>query len=740
MCYEQKTANDSVVCCIGCAYRGTCSFASAQAGAKNGMELPAASNVIVYKESVVDNVGLLTGYIDFFIPYSKGVANLSSVAAVDILSGEEVCKVPPEWTQWMEDSSRTLYRTAFDNEDKLFAVTFEPGRDGKLHISGAEGEDIALEGWKGLTTIREDGYAHPNSPRKFAADETYFYLLSQISEGGGPDVEQLRLQVFTRDGALYSEYKNVYDFAIDQKGGLYIIDPKGLCFEKYKVQDTEKLYQTDTKQGETNFTKICYDNENDFLYALSWDDAKRYNGETGNFVSATMSMTRDAIYLSSDGIFKMAVVGGEKLLIYSIADADNVLVYQYAPESDKRADMKPTLTISAPYPEPHMTKAITLYEHENPDSKIAYECAYNSYFTYAKNAESYQAKTTTRILSGDIGDIVMADARLADIYYMHSKDLFLNLKPMIDADKELFDIPQRMLDAITVDGKIRGLPMTANYYYAIINLDLCEKLKIDIDWENAKWSEVIALSEQLQGSGYHLSVDGARDRFFVRMLISNMPDLINLESKTVNLRQDWFLDLLEQYRLAETPEFWGDSYAELGVVPENSIVNIQGMTEALMSHHMAHLFEEEYQNGVRTKIVPLFEGEKNHNRTAGSSELYSVMYGSENKNEAVDFLRFLMALDTNTISMATNVPFNMRQRTNRFEREKERVFRFHDPKIIDLYYDEMDVVYAAVDTLYDMGKVKPALYTPLLKYLSGEMTLDDALTQAEEQIYIQINE
>ena len=78
-----------------------------------------------------------------------------------------------------------------------------------------------------------------------------------------------------------------------------------------------------------------------------------------------------------------------------------------------------------------------------------------------------------------------------------------------------------------------------------------------MDWQNASWGDVLDLLTQLEGTDCYLfEAMGDMQRAFTRMLISNMPDLIDRRTKEVDLRQDWFIELIEKWKKAEAhPKF-----------------------------------------------------------------------------------------------------------------------------------------------------------------------------------------
>lgn len=350
---------------------------------------------------------------------------------------------------------------------------------------------------------------------------------------------------------------------------------------------------------------------------------------------------------------------------------------------------------------------------------------------------------STKLMAGDVGDIVMTGGHWWDTHQIFTKDIFKDLSPMIESDALYKDLDQKTLDGITIDGKIQGLPFAANYFYAQINTELAQEMGIILDWNTATWSDILALNQKFEGTDKYLfSMYGDAQRAFVRMLISNMPDIIDVKNKKVDLRQQWFVDLIEQWKVAlQSPNF--AKFNDKMGLTEDALICIDKKTDNEYISDTLYWITEFYGNEDKTiQVSPLFSGEKHSNRTAISEDMYSITAGSKNAEMAWKLLSTGLRADLQEQNALVNRPINTVARDIKTKASVLNTGYKSDIKLkaAQKAADELEVVYNSVDYLYDMNKIKEDLFKPLLKYFDGSITLDEAMKTAEHDIWIRLNE
>lgn len=663
-------------------------------------------------------------------------------AIVDVDTWEALYTVPITWF----DTERHFKDIAFDGSNNpyaLFVGTVTPDNQ-ELFVQRSSDTDkpydlIRLNGGQWYVSTDASGRSWV-SIWKFMADEQFFYIMSFTDNSIG-----MGLQVFTHDGELYAEYSNVADFDIDGQGRLYLAMQTVMEWGRYDLATKELIMTTAISKnaGAYRAMQLAYDAGSDTVAVMTNASICTYGATDGAPRGYELLLSRDAPEMMRDRMYGMAMMLDGAQNIYCLARCmdQGARLYRYQPTEDTRGDMPYTLTVTAPYRDEFLSSAIVLFEKENPDQKIKYDTAYNSIDAFYRNGkkDGYVERENMRLLTGDVGDIVMSGGTWSDVYHRFQTDLFVDLKPMLEQDPSYSKLDSIALRSITIDGAIRGLPIAATYFYADVNTALSAELGIDLDWSRATWGDVLALTEKLNGTDYYLFAANGSDRIFVRMLISNMPDLIDLQNKKVDLRQPWFLELLEQWKRAvQSPNFVGAADPMGRIVPQ-ALICIDGMTDDrgeldTMADYV--LYNETPDQAKRT--YPLFSGEKHQNRTASSSDLYSITSWSKNKDAAWRFLSFLVRKDMQSAQTMFNRPLHVDARR---AQQEDGFTRFMLDKVLGTQYiDDMNAVYRSVDTMYDMHALKEDLYKPLLDYMNGKLTLEDALTQAEHDLWIRINE
>ena len=122
--------------------------------------------------------------------------------------------------------------------------------------------------------------------------------------------------------------------------------------------------------------------------------------------------------------------------------------------------------------------------------------------------------------------------------------------------------------------------------------------------------------------------------------------------------------------------------------------------------------------------------------------MYSITAWSKNKEQAWDFLHFLVEQKMQKRSVLRDRALNLEARTDRIELKAadQGLAGKEAKKHIRQHIEEMQSVYENVDVLFDMGEIKEILWLTLADYMNGEISLDEALAKSEEALLIRINE
>lgn len=673
---------------------------------------------------------------NYLLSYDDRPVVLPRYDIVDIVSGQKLGSYPKSdeenniwWSCLYFDDNKSAGVIYFDI--KINAVFFEQySVTGELQGAAVELQEFNAE-------ISNEVFVNIN---KMAMDDKYIYVEVQS--------EQRNLFVYNRDGTLHHTYEAITNFAIDEKGYIYIMAKNltggGAGFAKVKAESDTTEY---VAEANDIYTKIFLNVQTNKVYLKSGKSIIAFDAADGKVIEEVFNQAEHA-----DVIDLLSKTSGflvdkdENIYLSQPIQKDGIPMYQYymykfEGTTGAQKNIAYTVTLSAPYKDDFITEAIALYEKANPDQKIKYDYAYQNWQEFGSNAagDKYFERENMKTLAGESTDIIVNGSQLCDIYQRYNLDIYMDLAPMLSKDTSNEKLDDTILQSITIDGKIKGLPIATDYFYAHINTQLCREMGIKLNWNTAKWSDVLGLVDKFNGTDKYLfSMYDNNERAFVRMLISNMPDLINRETKKINLRQPWFLDLIEQWKeAAKSPNFalLNDSMG-LG---KNALISIDGRTSGQFNDDFIGAYVSDYEEYSKNyTAVPLFEGEKNANRTAASSCLLSISNRAENKDKAWDFLHFLVQENTQSLFAFTDVPLHLDARKAQ-QNEAMKRHNYNEDSVEKFQFDA-DNLYKSVDYLYDMNYMKEDLFRPLLKYLSGEITLDEALKRAERAIWIRLNE
>lgn len=134
----------------------------------------------------------------------------------------------------------------------------------------------------------------------------------------------------------------------------------------------------------------------------------------------------------------------------------------------------------------------------------------NNFNKYYPNIEvellSYDIPTseflTAQAATGTMPDVVFDDA--STFHYYVSQGWVHPLNDLIGEDEDFSYVPQPILDSYSYGGKLYALPMQAHFNAIFLNLDLVDRLNIDVpelDWSPKDYEELLKKATTTENSG-----------------------------------------------------------------------------------------------------------------------------------------------------------------------------------------------------------------------------------------------
>lgn len=557
----------------------------------------------------------------------------------------------------------------------------------------------------------------------------------------------LNFQVHTPDGRLTNDnidLQGIRSVDMDNEGNLYflIVSPGVHRLVKLESGTNKQVFAVDLPIPIQNVVK--YGRGDDLIYTTDGKFLYQFD-QSGSLLKKELEFAADvSLVFGRFNDIEIPGMGGslDNILwdnegnCYLLANGraeKNTQLYQLARKSGSKPPEAPKeeIVLTAAYEQDFIATAIGIYNIQSEKYKVVLDAAYGSYDEFMNHDVEAGEKLALRIMTNDVGDIVATGGNGLNYYDVLRTDAFMDLSELIAGEESYHEQNSAVLKGLTLNGHLKGLPIGAAYYRLIYNKALGESLGLNPEINPMKWSEILKLALQLEKQGAGLSVfstqENGFDTYFTLMLQANMPDLIDIENKKVDLKQGWFLDLLTDFKAASMLSTFMTYRPYDGG-------NLTGDNALFYFNNLRGNFSgEAMDNTVATSEVvhlPIFSGEKSRSTIAFPVVMYSISNSSKQKEGAWDFLSFLMKSDIQCLTGLNAHPVNLKA---------EEKLRAHYG-ITGQRAQEHDQIIRQVDFMYDMSYYKEDIMVPVTAYFNGETSLEAAIEKAEHNVWLRLNE
>ncbi|SCG82588.1 hypothetical protein DW1_0981 [Proteiniborus sp. DW1] len=654
----------------------------------------------------------------------------------ELKSKENIYELPyedMELSEWYI-CQNTFWHIRYDKESNAVIVS-------SFDSEGNEKDRITLKDFKGYI----DDYGVYVKSMKITND--YIYILTY-------DDEPI-FQIFDKKGELKNSYRDIVSYDADNNGRLI-------------YSNTTGFYMIDSETGDElfansnyNVNPIRFSEDGNYIYGFGSvvPDPRMINAfdaNNGEFIREIFDFRKYATYLLDDYIVHDFIVGKDEEIYLSLIPKDfemqdlasSFSYYLYTKREGERPKRETTVILTAPYRYDFLEEAIKLYEFKYPEEHIEYNYAYNTYEAFLENTKEYGAKLALDIISGDVGDIVQTGGAGIEYQDLLRTDAFMDLTDLIVKDKNYQYLNKSVLNGIKINNSIQALPITYIFYQYELNEELEKELGLNIDFNNISWSEILDLVKVIEEKApdRHLFTHPIEEKtpwdiLGYYLIIVNMPDLVNLETKEIDLNQQWFKDLLIKFKE------YSKSKNFLLIVEPDLVDRLQG--SLLTRVDIGYRFYSDvlanfvrYNEKYKSRMIPSFTGEKNENRIGHSKRMFSINNRSERKENAWKFLSFLLTEDIQFLvsEERSGTPISQKGVERMIEYDAWMHDRSGDEDNVDKFNKSTIENSQKINYLYDMGYIRQDLIDAIKLYMDDEMTLDEALKKAEESIMIRLNE
>ena len=395
-----------------------------------------------------------------------------------------------------------------------------------------------------------------------------------------------------------------------------------------------------------------------------------------------------------------------------------------------------TLTITAPYPQESVQKAIRMYQKEHPEVQVEWDTQYLTREEYVEDSLNYKDQIAARTMAGNVGDLQMITGAALSQDVITDTDAFTDLTAYLEGSPIRDELEWNFLEPLRgEDGALRAVPLGVSYESLIYNTKLLRELGNPIDPNTVTWSELLDLALQWKEEGRDLSLFLAnygytdttilKENLLTRILLANLYGEDSLKSPE-------FRALLEKLQaLWESPQLIGQASVEHWWYDSNDYDRMLFGFKYLESGY-ANIIPAlgTYENffGLEIQIAPVPKGE-----TYQKQQSYAFCWGIPSSSEKKDLAWSLLEFMLSENGMPDGVYRRGFDSINNQTLEKLHQlaqFEMNGPDI-SVFHEQLKALREVPISRYDepYGWVD-AVYNPILDYMNGKKTLDEALSLA----------
>lgn len=559
-----------------------------------------------------------------------------------------------------------------------------------------------------------------------------------------------------------STWENVTSFCFGEDGSLYLLMQKqdgtlvNYSLVKYSSEKKAELWRAPLDELPYRIPTELFYTDGGGLFLL-YDYEKKLlwvnpaTGETQLLVDLESDVAGlDDGWIGWEQSFSSCAVDGQNRLYfnvfsYDVSDKENPVYWRnlYVLEPD-RVEVDPadvvTLTITAPYQVESVAAAARNYLRDHPEVELVWDTQFISREELQNNSMEYKDQIALRLMTGDVGDLVMVTGSGLGFETMTETDAFADLSGYLDACPFRDELPDNLLESMRgEDGAIRGLPLGVRPNYYVWNQELLDELGIDP--YTVTWSQLLDLALEWKEQGTDLSLEisdagigmwGSQEQIFQDILLANLYDLPRADG-SVRLDQPYLRQLLEKFKVlsGSTQLLRSDNDASKALILSG------GMDNGNVSDRVHRIEMAANNHGLPLQAAPYPLGEVSEKRQ-GYAFCWAISQRSKNQEAAWEFLQYLASAGAMTVESVYSytrdtLPTNTAAQERWLEYYKlQWKGQGSEPEHMEAHFrqmqDAMGVPYARFDQITGWYS---AVAEPLAQYVTGELTLDEAMEQAD---------
>lgn len=600
--------------------------------------------------------------------------------------------------------------------------------------------------------LMEDGIQlRQENVRKMYADSEWIYLINRA------ETDQFELAVFDHNGELSCVKDDVMDMEWLENGRLLIYCSKtGSRLLEVDIENgeiKEKSKKTIELLGRASMIHSAADGKT--VYLLTGDEITGVSMEEENAQpEKLMSFLGDALEISGDYMARdfFAEKTGTVYVVYDVFGGEKIGKEIWRYEAVEQQERERVLTVSVAYPMAILDAAVKVYEQKYPDRQVKLETAYKSLEEYQEYSDGYTESMAVRLMTGDYGDVLLSSHGIYG-WDMLAGDAFEDLSDWIAGTENYENLNQNIIEAVKVEGRLNGVPVALSHSYYVANREQVVEADQNGDGK-LTWSELLnqAVSWEENETGYYI-FGTAAEAELGNMLASNIFDLIDPGKKTVELRQEWFLELMKLFK--QVHQLSALSAPQMAYDPDESHVLFIGLDRGATLTEVAQFSRGRSMGSLEKDALSFYEdeaacecefmrlkgidGERNANYSDFPMLFFSLNPAAKERQAALDFLEVLLSEEVQRRLEYNLIPVSAGARRDRLEQAKKSGVPLTDGEL-ERFYEDTEEMLGQIEWLYSYGYYLNDLGEAMQSYVDGRLELEDAVAQAEQKIWIRMNE
>lgn len=442
----------------------------------------------------------------------------------------------------------------------------------------------------------------------------------------------------------------------DDAGNLFGLDTSGskTYLEKINVASGKSELRKDiTSDQPGNYRSI----ENIYIRYCKGDKSVYLNCDkgilaysaAGEFKGIVLDYGDHTILASGSPVCNFVVDSAGALYLMTSSDKGFQL-FSYTRQSgkEKKAVQKGTITVSLPYMDTLIDTAATRFQIKNPGFRVIVDSAPDD----EKSLENYRTVLNTEIMAGKGPDIFSVNGLPYEKFIYRNS--FADLTEMMEKDKS-FDsgvLYSNLLDALKYKGKLYMLPISFNFDTLIANKNLLDDKAIQIDDSNWTWNDFNAILQMFSAvagaseSGKFSPMPRvSRAQLLERLLNGSYGMFIDIENKNSSFVNSEFMQILniaKSFGSSQSSREASKGYLE-SIARGTLVFNPYSILGYMGYASLKGMYGDAEITMLR------FPSDNSAKRYAFSSNsIFAINAKSSNKDEAYEFLKYLLSEEMQT--------------------------------------------------------------------------------------------